>query len=137
MLRDEFAKAALTGLAGTRLMSYPEQCAKIAYELADAMVRQSKVPHKTAEELVKEFQAIKPQPAPAPVLPDTSWMDADELMVDPPSGWRYGFPKVWNKKTHPDMSQWLIDNGYPEKEVRKSGAGLICTFMALAVGEQK
>lgn len=51
----------------------------------------------------------------SPSRPDTAWMDADELMVDPPSGWRYGFPKVWNRKTHPDMTAWLIENGYPPK----------------------
>ena len=43
-----------------------------------------------------------------PSAADTSWLEADELVVDPPSGWRYGFPKVWNRKTDPDMTKWLI-----------------------------
>lgn len=67
--------------------------------------------------------------SPSPGTYDTSWMDADELMVDPPSGWRYGFPKVWNRKTHPDMTAWLIENGYPEKAANSSN--LICRFMAI------
>ena len=74
-----------------------------------------------------------PDPAPAPVPPDTSWMDADELIVDPPSGWRYGFPKVWNRKTHPDMKAWLVENGDPEKAANSNNQ--ICRFMAIVQQE--
>lgn len=40
-------------------------------------------------------------------------------MIDPPDGWRYGFPKPasedWvNAKI--DLKNWLIRNGYPVKE---------------------
>ncbi|MBL4864778.1 MAG: hypothetical protein JKY67_00190 [Pseudomonadales bacterium] len=35
--------------------------------------------------------------------------------VDPPSGWRYGFPRI--KECNTPTSEWLIENGYPEKEV--------------------
>lgn len=42
-------------------------------------------------------------------------------VIDPPSGWKYGFPKEC-----PDLltdgkfnlEQWLIDNGYPEKDAK-------------------
>lgn len=37
------------------------------------------------------------------------------MWVDPPSGWRYGFPKIWNKKV--PIQQWLLDNGYPKQDV--------------------
>jgi hypothetical protein len=37
------------------------------------------------------------------------------MWVDPPSGWRYGFPKIY-KRDRP-IEQWLIDNGYPEHDV--------------------
>lgn len=66
-----------------------------------------------SEEAPKNRPTVEPETL-SP-RPDTAWMDADELMVDPPSGWRYGFPKVWNRKTHPDMTAWLIENGYPPK----------------------
>ena len=38
--------------------------------------------------------------------------------VDPPEGWKYGFPKTfdWNEK-YETMSNWFIRNGYPEKHV--------------------
>jgi hypothetical protein len=35
--------------------------------------------------------------------------------VDPPSGWKYGFPKLWDRQV--EFEQWLIDNGYPEKDI--------------------
>lgn len=37
-------------------------------------------------------------------------------MIDPPSGWRYGFPKQLPENVK-DLRQWLIDEGYPEKDV--------------------
>ncbi len=36
-------------------------------------------------------------------------------MVDPPTGWLYGFPKELPEGVT-DIRQWLIDNGYPEHE---------------------
>jgi len=44
---------------------------------------------------------------------------ASYVWVDPPSGWRYGFPKIWN--TQGDMQEWLIDNKYPENEIKRMG----------------
>jgi Protein of unknwon function (DUF3310) len=34
-------------------------------------------------------------------------------IIDPPSGWRYGFPKVLPDYSV-DLRSWLIENGYPE-----------------------
>lgn len=42
------------------------------------------------------------------------------LMIDPPSGWMYGFPKrmpgyiVGNDAK---FSAWLVDHDYPEKDL--------------------
>lgn len=33
--------------------------------------------------------------------------------VDPPEGWRWGFPKVWDEETDGDMETWLVEQGYP------------------------
>ena len=38
------------------------------------------------------------------------------IMVDPPSGWVFGFPKPLPPEVT-DFRQWLIDEGYPESEV--------------------
>lgn len=38
--------------------------------------------------------------------------------IDPPKGWKYGFPKsVTNEeyKSIKDFKQWSIDNGYPKE----------------------
>ena len=39
--------------------------------------------------------------------------------IDPPSGWKYGFPRVFDTEKDGDMYEWLTANGYPEK-VRES-----------------
>ena len=42
-------------------------------------------------------------------------------MVDPPSGWMYGFPKEVPKEffeyTLEEKNQWFIDNGYPKEKL--------------------
>lgn len=39
-----------------------------------------------------------------------------KYLIDPPSGWKYGFPKELPENVT-DLRQWLIDNGYPETQV--------------------
>ncbi len=41
------------------------------------------------------------------------------LMVDPDSGWRYGFPKVApeNLDKNDDWHAWLLSEGYPQKKI--------------------
>lgn len=44
--------------------------------------------------------------------------------IDPPSGWKYGFPKSVTEteyKSITNFKQWCIDNGYPEKEANDLG----------------
>lgn len=45
--------------------------------------------------------------------------DADTKWVDPPSGWRYGFPRLYDpiKEKGVSMEDFLIHHGYPEDEV--------------------
>jgi hypothetical protein len=40
-------------------------------------------------------------------------------LCDPPSGWRYGFPKQFPAVglEGMSMSEWLIANGYPKKAI--------------------
>jgi len=54
---------------------------------------------------------------------DQNWMDGP-VLVDPPSGHRYGFPKLWDQKT--PCREWLIANGYPE---HLANQGLPCRFI--------
>ena len=46
-----------------------------------------------------------------------------KLMVDPPEGWRYGFPKPVHEEFHTlgedfDLKKWFISEGYPKERVR-------------------
>ena len=41
-------------------------------------------------------------------------------MIDPPEGWKYGFPKEIPE--HVDNTVcWLIQNGYPETKIKTFG----------------
>jgi hypothetical protein len=63
-------------------------------------------------------------PAECSVPPD--WTSRP-YWVDPPSGHRYGFPRLYDPAKDGDMRQWMIANGYPE---RLANQGLACTFTA-------
>lgn len=39
-----------------------------------------------------------------------------KVWIDPPSGWQYGFPKIWDNTT--DMKNFLRQSGYPEKDLK-------------------
>jgi len=52
------------------------------------------------------------------------------MIIDPPSGWKYGFPKpiptkvIEEGKTH----EWLVENGYPQKEIDAYGDHFYCRY---------
>jgi len=62
-----------------------------------------------------------PQPSPTP-----AWM-GKPYWVDPPSGWRYGFPRLYHPDVDGPMKEWLVKNGYPKALADKN---LSCTFTA-------
>ena len=55
------------------------------------------------------------------------WMVEEESvrMIDPPSGWQYGFPKVLPEGVE-DVMAWLVENGYPQKEIDSCGKYFNC-----------
>ena len=54
------------------------------------------------------------------------WMDKP-YWVDPPSGWKYGFPRLYDPAKDGPMGLWLVKNGYPKTLADKK---LPCTFTA-------
>lgn len=38
-------------------------------------------------------------------------------MIDPPSGWKYGFPKPYDEETDGPIEEFLINSGYPKKDL--------------------
>ena len=43
-----------------------------------------------------------------------------KTMIDPPSGWKYGFPKELPRDVN-NVNEWLVANGYPQKEIDACG----------------
>lgn len=45
------------------------------------------------------------------------------MMCDPPSGWKYGFPKPLPEDLGKDESiiPWLLEQGYPQSEIDACG----------------
>ena len=50
-------------------------------------------------------------------------------MIDPPSGWKYGFPKVLPDDVTNTM-KWLVENGYPQAEIDACGDNFWCRHWA-------
>lgn len=47
---------------------------------------------------------------------------SQKVWVDPPSGWKFGFPKIYDKSVdNPDMNAWMIEQGYPKKVMESCG----------------
>jgi len=45
------------------------------------------------------------------------------LWIDPPAGWRYGFPKIYDRVQHgDDVLAWLVQEGYPQAEIDRMGS---------------
>ena len=54
--------------------------------------------------------------------------------VDPPEGWRWGFPRLYDPAKDGDMRAWMIATGYPE---HLANQGLPCTFTAMTEDGEK
>ncbi len=48
-------------------------------------------------------------------------------IIDPPSGWKYGFPKPIPDDIK-DVIPWLVENGYPQEEIDKLGEHFYCRY---------
>lgn len=42
------------------------------------------------------------------------------LMIDPPEGWRYGFPKVIPPEHQHRTLEWLVEQGYPKELLERT-----------------
>lgn len=52
---------------------------------------------------------------------------AKVTICDPPSGWRYGFPKPIPDEVE-NLKEWLLSEGYPEFEFDKMGDHFYCRY---------
>ena len=44
-----------------------------------------------------------------------------QIWVDPPEGWRYGFPAIYDPDTDGQMSEWIVRKGYPLLTIKEYG----------------
>jgi hypothetical protein len=50
------------------------------------------------------------------------------LVIDPPEGWRYGFPKVIPEEHQTRTLAWLVEQGYPQKLIDELGNHFYCRY---------
>lgn len=57
-------------------------------------------------------------------------MSKKVMMCDPPSGWKYGFPKAIPSELGEDESiiPWLLSEGYPQSEIDAWGKNFYCGY---------
>lgn len=60
----------------------------------------------------------------------------NKTYVDPPSGWRYGFPKFFTEQPQ-DFNKWLLDNGYPQSEIDLWPQGVPCGMYIISDEEEQ
>lgn len=55
-------------------------------------------------------------------------------MIDPPSGWKYGFPKQLPDPEPVNINQWLVEQGYPQEDIDKLGEYFFCRYWEESYG---
>lgn len=61
------------------------------------------------------------------------------IMVDPPGGWKYGFPRpmpVEIREAGGSVIPWLVENGYPQAEVDSYGKHFYVRYWEQDVNEE-
>jgi hypothetical protein len=49
-------------------------------------------------------------------------------IIDPPSGWMYGFPKPIPEDRRYDVLTWLVEQGYPQKLIDAHDEHFYCRY---------
>ena len=47
--------------------------------------------------------------------------EAMQIWVDPPEGWKYGFPAIYDPEKDGQMSEWIVRKGYPLLTIKEYG----------------
>ena len=66
------------------------------------------------DEVIKRIEKAKKNKA---KLPKVKAKKQIVTYIDPPKGWAYHFPKALPNPRPEDIRSWLIENGYPERDV--------------------
>ena len=65
-----------------------------------------------------------------------SKMTKTVLMIDPPSGWKYGFPMVFPDPKPENTIAWLVEQGYPQEEIDSYGQYFYCRYWEQEVSDE-
>jgi len=55
-------------------------------------------------------------------------------MIDPPGGWKYGFPKILPEDVT-NTIEWLLNQGYPQTEIDNCGDHFCCRYWQEEINE--
>jgi hypothetical protein len=59
------------------------------------------------------------------------------LMIDPPSGWKYGFPMPLPDPRPENTMDWLVEQGYPQAEIDSLGQYFYCRYWEVEMNDDK
>ena len=48
-------------------------------------------------------------------------MQSNMMWVDPPEGWKYGFPAIYDPVNDGKMRDWIVRKGYPLLTIKEYG----------------
>jgi hypothetical protein len=48
-------------------------------------------------------------------------MTSSRVWVDPPQGWKYGFPLIYDPDKDGNIMEWMIQCGYPKERMDSYG----------------
>ena len=48
-------------------------------------------------------------------------MTSKKVWVDPPMGWKFGFPLIYDPDKDGDITEWMIKCGYPKETMDSYG----------------
>lgn len=57
------------------------------------------------------------------------------LMIDPPSGWKYGFPMALPDPKPENTMAWLVEMGYPQAEIDSLGQYFYCRYWEAEIND--
>lgn len=57
------------------------------------------------------------------------------MMCDPPSGWKYGFPKPIPEEVK-DVKAWLVSEGYPQAMIDSMPKHFYCRYWEEEIGDE-
>ncbi len=61
------------------------------------------------------------------------------MIIDPPGGWKYGFPKPIPDEVIDEGKtiEWLVENGYPKSEIDSYGDHFYCRYWSASLEKDK